>query len=220
MGCDIHFRVEYYGPEETVVLENGALSVRMDGESRWHPAERLSPSKYRKMWEDQLALPPEKRSGNATDEQLREWIEEEPKLALDYDDRFYTGRNYGLFWMLTGTRGPQEGAIPIPVQLGETTLEDISSNWGYGRGIPEDVCPEVGEELAEDDGDLHTHSWYTLDELLNADWSEATYPMADGQRMPYFASGFDQTLLLMQAVAIEKCGGDTTRVRAVFAYDN
>jgi len=218
MGCDIHFRVEYYAPDETVAVEEGKIVVVPEGGGSWRPAERVSRGIDRTIWEKVLATPKEQRDPrfeHVTDNDLRTWIQTTPEFEVTYQDLFYSGRNYGLFWMLTGTRGTYD-PTPLPVQLGEVTLEELKQSWGRGRGLPEDVSPEVREHIPDDDVDLHTHSWYTLAELLAADWSEADR-YGHG---PYMGSSFGDTILAMQAVAIEKCGGDTTKVRAVFAYDN
>lgn len=196
MGCDIHFRVEYYAPTETVTLKDGQVVVAQDGPPRWQPAEKLSPSRMRLRWEEELQTPVELRLGQSTDAQLKAWISLEPEMELAYEDRFYTGRNYPLFYKLAGVRGE---------------YEDIEPMSDYGNGLPDDMSPEVADELG-DDGDLHSHSHYTLTELLDeCDWQE--FDRQSG-------AAFYETILKMHVVAIEKCGGNTDHVRAVFAFDN
>lgn len=209
MGCDIHFRVEFYGPAETVVPDgSGGVKVEPEGGFAWQPAEKLTPNRYRQMWLDQLTVPYETRvkeagqqGGHAiTDEALRAYAAEEPELSLAYEDRFYTGRHYGLFYKLSGVRGPYENITPM------TGLDDWESN-----GFPDDVSDEVDADIGLQDGDLHSHTHYTLTELLEVDWQKFDEE---------YEAGFYPTILQMQAVAIEKCEGDTDKVRALFSYDN
>lgn len=198
MGTDIHFRVEYYGPVETVVQnDNGEIVVQADGDMAWVPAEKYAENKYIVQWRERL------KRGEITQEQFDAWSKFEPDITLNYEDRFYTGRNYALFGKLSGVRRGTYNPI-----VGE----------GHPRfgTIPEDSCPEIAEELSVDDPDLHSHGWATLTELLEADWSDLERDEED----KYGWSGFGNTLRSMQAVAIEKCGGNTDLVRAIWAYDN
>lgn len=197
MGCDIHFRVEYYGPIETVVRnDSGEITVAPEGDFAWQPAEKYDKNEWIVRWEKALA------EGQLTQKQFDEYVSDEPAVRLNYGDRFYTGRNYSLFGKLSGVR--RDGYDEI---CGE-------DNPRFGT-LPPDTCPEIYEELGPEDGDLHSRGWATLKELLDADWSDLK---AEGENFGY--SGFGHTLLSMEAVAIEKCGGDTTKVRAVWAYDN
>lgn len=211
MGCDIHVRVEYFGRNETVVLKDGEVAVAAVDEHVWQPAERISKNKYRTMWEDELAKPPEQRKPGMTDEALKVYIEEEPEFTLNYEDRWYTGRNYGLFFKLAGVRGDFSDITPIlQSEVGEAARDF------HGRGLPHDLSDEVRAEFDEEDTDLHTRSWFTLLELQEADWSD----LEDPRWGPYAGSGFGDTITMMEAVALEKCGGDPSRVRIVFAFDN
>jgi hypothetical protein len=83
-------------------------------------------------------------------------------LHVDYDDRFYRGRNYDLFGMLANVRNGHgfagcdtgDGFKPIATP----------------RGLPADVSAEVRAESDRWDGDGHSHSWFTLAELKAYDW--------------------------------------------------
>lgn len=109
---------------------------------------------------------------------------------LSYNDRFYRGRNYSLFEILAGVRGDDDNAIEPP------------------RGIPDDAS--LGYKTVSDrwDGDAHSHSYFTLDELLDVDWSQYD----------------DRNLYLDEFLAtIEKMKGidnDTRNVRCLFFFDN
>lgn len=78
------------------------------------------------------------------------WTEHESIMSVDYDDQFYTGRNYELFAMLAGVRNRFD-IVPI----------------SDPRGFPDDISPQ----LAELDVD-HSASWLTLAELLAYDWTQ------------------------------------------------
>ena len=173
MGADIHVRVEYLAPGETVSVVNGVPTVTQDGPEEWVPAEPPTPNPWAHL------------SG-------------EPAFHIAYEDRFYTGRNYALFWKLSGVRGPYEGVEPM--------CEDEC-----GNGFPDDASPEVRDSLDPDCLDFHSHTHYTLTELLLENWAEF-----DRQ----FGANFEKTVLDMQALAIEKTNGNTDHVRFLCCYDN
>lgn len=76
---------------------------------------------------------------------------------VEYEDQFYTGRNYGLFSILAGVRNRHE-------------IVSISEP----RGLPDDMSAELAAYAA--DACDHTPSHFTLAELLAFDWSQsATY---------------------------------------------
>jgi hypothetical protein len=200
MGCDIHFRVEYYGPIETVVQnDNGEITVAPEGEYAWQPAEAISENEWIIRWKQNLA------DGRITQEQYDALIAKEPPFRLNYNDRFYTGRNYALFGFLSDVRTAWDNPICGPDH----------PNFGT---LPGDVSPEIEDELSVDDVDLHSHGWLTLTELLAANWEELTEAGKQHNYDP--AADFKDTLTLMEAVALEKCDGNTDHVRAIWAYDN
>lgn len=76
---------------------------------------------------------------------------------------WYWGRNYTLFSLLAGVRngiesfyGPATGHYLTPMSL--------------PRGIPDDVSPELRQEYDDWDLDGHSHSWFTLRELMLFDY--------------------------------------------------
>lgn len=79
------------------------------------------------------------------------------RKVVDYDDRFYTGRSYGLFSILANVRN---GAGFKPIAM--------------PRGLPKDVTPEVAAESESWDSDGHSHSWHTVADLLAYDWTQVT----------------------------------------------
>lgn len=90
----------------------------------------------------------------------------EPPVTLDYKDSFYHDRNYDLFAILAGVRNGRgfagcdtgDGFVPI----------------SEPRGLPEDLSPQVRAEAERWDGDGHSHSWLTVQELLDYDWTQTT----------------------------------------------
>ena len=77
-------------------------------------------------------------------------------------DYVYNGRNYNLFAILANVRNGRgfagcdtgDGFIPIDMP----------------RGLPIDVSPQVDNESNGWGVDGHSHSWFTLEELLEYDW--------------------------------------------------
>jgi len=66
----------------------------------------------------------------------------------------YDNRNYQLFGALAGVR--------------EDNIKPIAEP----RGLPDDASPEVAAEAKDYGIDGHTHSWLTLKEILDFDWSQ------------------------------------------------
>ena len=85
---------------------------------------------------------------------------------IPYEQKIYSDRNYSLFAILANVRNgfgfagcdTGEGFVPI----------------AEPRGLPNDVCMEVKEVSDEWDCDGHSHSWFTLEELLNYNWTQTT----------------------------------------------
>jgi len=75
------------------------------------------------------------------------------------------GRSYDLFAILADVRNGR-GFAGV---LTGTGFDPISEP----RGIPDDVCQEIMEETSSDP-DGHSHSWYTLKELLDYNWDAKT----------------------------------------------
>jgi hypothetical protein len=105
---------------------------------------------------------------------------------ISWEDKFYNGRNYKLFELLAGVRGYDENAISPP------------------RGIPDDVSYGYRTIVDLWDSDGHSHSYYTLDELLDIDWSKY--------------KDFDSFLLTIEKM--KNIDPDTKNVRCVFFFDN
>jgi hypothetical protein len=97
--------------------------------------------------------------------------EDEPEFEIDYDDRFYKSRDYFLFYILAGVRG--------------------NDSWGPRiadpKGIPDDCCPHIKNEIDRWDSDGHSHSYLTLKEILDFDWN-AKVEMEDTVRQDDYES--------------------------------
>jgi len=78
----------------------------------------------------------------------------------------YTGRNYGLFSILANVRNGY-GFAGVDTGDGYVPICDP-------RGLPDDVCSEVNTASDEYGCDGHSHSWQTVEELLQYDWTQTT----------------------------------------------
>ena len=122
------------------------------------------------------------------------WISADTWEAEDYGDGYihwsnypsclYRGRNYHLFSILADVRSYGEGnAITEP------------------RGVPDDASDAYLYIVEQWKGDGHSHSYFTLTELLEHDWSDF--------------DEFRETLERMKNL-----DENTDNVRAVFFFDN
>lgn len=115
------------------------------------------------------------------------WEEDDGEWGVPYNSEYYSGRNYGLFSILADVRGRE---VPIDEP----------------RGIPDDASTGYKYICEQWDGDGHSHSYFTLKELLEVDWS---------QYNEYYVSEFLETLEDMK-----KIDEDTSKVRCCFFFDN
>ena len=103
-------------------------------------------------------------------------------------DEMYNGRSYYLF------------AILADVRNGSGEVEPID----YPRGVPDDASSGYKYVVDRWDGDGHSHSYFTLDELMNFDWLK--YEML---------GEFMETIEQMKSIY-----HDTKNVRCCFFFDN
>ena len=87
-------------------------------------------------------------------------------LSADYNALFYKGRNYNLFAILADVRNGR-GFAGVKTGDGFNPIAEP-------RGLPDDASPEVREISDRWDGDGHSHSYFTLRELLDYDWTQRT----------------------------------------------
>jgi len=118
---------------------------------------------------------------------------DEKEFVIDHADRIYTkGRNYNLFCALAGVRGFHF--------YGEPSI--ISEP----KGLPEDCCTEIKTESDNYGADGHSHSWNTLKELEDFDWS-----------------GYGETVVEFKKEVFPKlkeASADPENVRIVYFFDN
>ncbi len=142
MGCDIH---PY--PEK---LEN----------RKWITAE---PFKLSDWWSDTIDY--EDGTDEDADDKFSSMSEEEALAKYGNDPRVYwagpwdddyslRSRNYTLFGILADVRNYSNNVKPIDLP----------------RGLPNDVSFEVKRQSDQEGLDGHSHSWFTLRELLAYDW--------------------------------------------------
>jgi hypothetical protein len=93
------------------------------------------------------------------------WYESEYRFS-HVNAPFYSGRNYYLFAILADVRN---GFGFAGIKTGEG-FNPISPP----RGMPDDACAEVQQEADAMGADGHSHSWLTLRELLEYDWTQTT----------------------------------------------
>lgn len=172
MGADIHLRAEYdAGLPVTLDAETIEAWLRDDPVAtrqshNWQHAERLIPNPY---FANEGGL----------------------KMEVGYDDRFYTGRDYWLFGLLSGVRG--EG----PARFDEA--------------FPDDASEHVTAEYESWGLDAHTPCFATLAQLDEHEWVDPDY-RAD--------RSFPEAIERLRELASEHCGGDPHRVRFVWWFDN
>ncbi len=93
--------------------------------------------------------------------------DETPKRkCVEYNQRFYDGRNYNLFSILADVRN---GCGFAGIKTGEG-FEPIAPP----RGLPADVCKEIADESERWGSDGHSHSHFTVAELMAYDWTQVS----------------------------------------------
>ena len=117
------------------------------------------------------------------------WQIEDGEWQIDWNDEYYGDRNYYIFGILADVRN-DGGVEPI----------------NYPKGIPDDASTGYLYKCEQWDSDAHSHSYFTLDELLNVDWSEYE---------PGYISDFMETLEKMKEI-----DEDPLNVRCCFFFDN
>jgi hypothetical protein len=117
------------------------------------------------------------------------WKLEDGNWHVDYNLEYYNGRNYYLFSILADVRNGS-GIEPI----------------NYPKGIPDDASTGYLYKCDQWDSDAHSHSYFTLEELLNVDWSKyESIVLID----------FMETLEKMK-----KIDDDPLNIRCCFFFDN
>lgn len=86
------------------------------------------------------------------------------EVVVDYHDSFYHDRNYNLFAILANVRN---GRGFTGVKTGDE-FNIISEP----RGIPDDCDSRIADEAKSWGLDGHSHSYHTITELLEFDWTQ------------------------------------------------
>jgi hypothetical protein len=117
------------------------------------------------------------------------WELEDGNWHVDYNLEYYNGRNYYLFSILADVRNGS-GIEPI----------------NYPKGIPDDASTGYLSKCDQWASEAHSHSYFTLEELLNVHWSEY-----DSE----YIEDFMKTLEKMKEI-----DADPLNVRCCFFFDN
>lgn len=85
---------------------------------------------------------------------------------MECKTRFYSDRNYDLFAILADVRNGR-GFAGIKTGEGFNPISEP-------RGVPGDASPEYKQIVEQWDCDGHSHSYHTLRDLLDYDWTQET----------------------------------------------
>ena len=112
-------------------------------------------------------------------------------------DEYYHDRNYFLFAILADVRN-------------QFRIDPLSEP----RGIPADSCYPIKYIVNEWKGDGHSHSYFTLKELLDVDWGKYCVKLPEVDRTDWL-DDFKQSLNELKEV-----DSNPENVRCVFFFDN
>jgi len=145
MGCDIHTRAEVLVTPQQYNGETRALVALPD---EWKMVkDKIFPNDY---YSSDMPIEPFRPYGN-----------------MPYTNRPYTGRNYELFSVLADVRNENRaGNIFDPTMV--YAMRDGLRPIAMPRGVPDDASKGWQKEVREWGDDLHSVSWFTLTELLQA----------------------------------------------------
>ena len=87
-------------------------------------------------------------------------------VTVPYKERLYSGRSYNLFAILADVRNGR-GFAGIKTGEGFNPISEP-------RGVPNDASPEYKHQVEEAGRDGHSHSYHTLRQLLDYDWTQTT----------------------------------------------
>lgn len=131
----------------------------------------------------------EKRNGQGVWESADEWIaanpvfqdDDEPAFHIEYGKHWYSNRNYGLFAILADVRN---GVGFAGCDTGDR-LHPIAELRGLPDGLSENI--QIVSDYDGEDG--HSHSWLTLNELLEYDWTQTVVERGYIQSAVYYTWG-------------------------------
>lgn len=245
MGCDIHLRVEYRAPAETLAVVDGEVKVvpaepRTDsiefaghtitvertaleiGASYWVPAEDVTPKTPDTAKRDQWVNIVDKdkavrdSDGRETDERVLRSAEDLADAQAEYDDLPDQWVRYEDQWYRG--RNYELFSALVPGLRGDASHAEFEE-----RGWPDDANPVNQEYMEGWSSDGHSHSHQTLAELLEVDWEAKLaweYTNQQGKVVEGGDGEWIDMLARMRALADEKCDGDQTAVRILYFFDN
>lgn len=160
------------------------FTERKTSSNNYQGPKDISEDRNTKIEEITEGRPVEERWVSADD-----WEFEDGYWNVPYSKKFYNGRNYYLFSILADVRN-------------DGTIDPIS----YTKGIPKDSSFGYAYETKKWEGDGHSHSYFTLKELLEVDWS--SYDKE-------YLSEFMETIEKMKSI-----DDNPEKVRCCFFFDN
>jgi len=133
------------------------------------------------------------------------WLPRDEDGIIDAEDLYEPNRNYDLFAILANVRN--------------RSIDPLTPINGP-RGFPDDASPEVREAYEWWDPDGHSHSWFTLRELLDFDWRKTVVNKTMEQTYRELAGDFwtDTIPRLIDLAKQHGVSHDDTRI--VFWFDN
>ena len=120
-----------------------------------------------------------------------------------YGDTFYSGRSYDLFTLLADVRS-RTGITPISPP----------------RGIPDGVSEGITKVIERWDGDGHSHSYFTLNELMTYAYGEHWLVSRTENRIAAISSFFGTVTLDKLCEFLVEPGVSPDDIRIVFFFDN
>ncbi len=157
MGCDIHFYVEKkIDGVWTLVYPETLVEIR-DEAAEIVEYYKNDPEKQAKRQALYNSFP-----GKWVDS-YEEWDE---IYKQKRSSAMYVGRNYNLFAILADVRNGR-GFAGVKTGEGFNPIADP-------KGIPEDASVGYRWEADRWEADGHSHSWFTVQELLDYDWNQTT----------------------------------------------
>ena len=94
----------------------------------------------------------------------------DPDVVPDVKGHYYYGRNYDLFGILANVRNGRGFA-------GRVTGAGYSPI-AYPKGLPDDIDPKIKAVADRWNADGHSHSYLTIREIIEYDWTQTTMQIA------------------------------------------
>jgi hypothetical protein len=162
MGCDIHIKAEFKKDGAWQLADDPIVDCRFcDATGINERADPNEPVKVSEYGQDEHGEEIE-LSRRHLPPKTCYWCRGTKKRA----DEFYEGRNYDLFAILANVRNGRGFAGCVTGDGFNSMTDD--------RGIPDDVSAEGRAYLERYGDDGHSHTFMTLQEILEYDWNQVT----------------------------------------------